>query len=83
MPAMIQFSRFGPMTDFATRFAALGISQAQWRRWIERHSTRRLEASTVSRLVTGKRLPNPTTEALLAAAERHPAVLAEIRELGR
>ena len=69
--------------DFAARLAALGLTQAQLRRWIAQLTGRTIHPMTTSRYASGDREIPPALDALLATAEKHPAVLAEIKELGR
>ena len=71
------------MPDFATRIAALGLAPPDWHRFVERTVGRRIPRSTTSRYVNGQRQPNVFAEAVLALVEKHPAVLAEIKEQGR
>jgi hypothetical protein len=66
------------MPDFATRLAALGVSKVQLRRWVEA-----VTGETVAKSTTTRAGRNPWRDALLALAEKHPAVLAEIKEQGR
>lgn len=67
------------MPDFAARLAALGLSQAQLRRWIKAMTGRRIDPSTTSRFMVGKRQPSPEMDALLAVIEK-PELIEELRK---
>lgn len=71
------------MPDFRTRLRALGLKQVQLLRWVEARTGRSIHKTTASKWARGVHPTPPEMDALLATAERHPAVLAEIKEQGR
>lgn len=68
------------MPDFRTRLATLGLRQSELIRWIKALTGHQIHKSTTSKLARGVHEPSPEMIALLDIAERHPAVLAEIKE---
>lgn len=66
------------MADFRERLAALGLSQAELRRWIEAVTGRRIAQSTTSRWASGDRRAPPELDALLAVIER-PDLLRKLK----
>lgn len=72
-----------PMPDFATRLRALGLKQVQFARWARRQTDHPVSVQTLSKWARGVHPMDPWADLALGLAERHPAVLAEIKEMGR
>ena len=65
--------------DFASRLAALGLSQVQLRRWIEALTGRTIHQTTTSRWASGVHPTTPEMDALLAVIE-DPDLIEELRK---